>query len=472
MAGTVRPQRISAVNRRAEILAARWQELCLKYLPLAPENSIWRYHAPMSSGQPACGWKLHVSATVLNAPSVLDRIAPLLIARGASFKAPHSLVEIGKLNSGLEYQYSQVGKIITVYPRTETEAVFLAKRLHRLTQDLAGPAVPFDSRFGDTSNVYYRYGAFEHLEVKRWGRKISAMRGPDGVLVPDIREQAKPDWVADPFQRRKSSPRSKMTSPLRVVKVLSQRGKGGVYVAIDSRLHLPRLCLLKEGRKNGETSWDGRDGAWSVKNEKRVLSRLSATGVAVPRVLSSYELGGNFYLLIEFVDGQTLHAKLLSLSRRLSVTRIVDYGIQLAQFIQQLHRAGWCWRDCKPKNIMVTPAGRLVPIDFEGASPIARPASWRWGTPGFSRPGSSASGTGNGVADDDTFALGAVLFLLLTGKVYDPHQPLSIHKLRRNVPPSLSALVSRLLAVSNDAGAEIESTIAQLILISQKPKPE
>src|SRR6266571_3750541 len=137
----VRARQVMTVNRRAKILEARWQRLCAQYLPRAPQDSIWRYCAASKGQQPSSGWKLHVSATILNAPLVLHRIAPLLIARAASFKAPRSLVEVGKLNSGLNYRYSQIGKVITVYPRDDDEAVFLAKRLHELTKHLAAPSV-------------------------------------------------------------------------------------------------------------------------------------------------------------------------------------------------------------------------------------------------------------------------------------------------------------------------------------------
>lgn len=470
MRGTAALQRTLTANRRARILEARWQELCLEYLPRAAENSIWRYDAAKSDGQPSCGWKLHVSATILNASSVLDRIAPLLIARGVSFKAPRSLVEVSKINSGLDYQYGQVGKIFTIYPRTETEALFLARRLHQLTKRLGGPPVPFDLRFADNGNVYYRYGAFEPLEIRRGeGRKISAVYAPGGDLVPDVREQPKPDWVSDPFEKHKpKSAASKDAVPpsLRVLHVLAQRGKGGVYVAVDLSSQSPRLCLLKEGRKNGEVTWDGRDGACRVRNEKQVLSRLSAAGIAVPRVISSFAVRGNYYLLMEFIDGQTLHEKLWSRSRRLSIRQVANYGLQLAQFIDQVHRAGWCWRDCKPKNIIVTRKGRLVPIDFEGSSPLNRPDPIRWGTPGFSYPKLAGSKVDQGIADD-AYALGSILFLLLTGRVYDPERPLTIQTLRKNVPAALRDLVQSLLAIETAATIDIRRVSERLSLILQ-----
>ncbi|HMH45385.1 MAG TPA: phosphotransferase [Pyrinomonadaceae bacterium] len=453
--------------RRANILEARWQKLCASYLPRAPKDSIWRYDKGSHRLQPSCGWKLHVSATILNAPAVLKRIAPLLIARGTSFKAPRSLIEVGKLNSGLDYRYSQIGKIITVYPRTDDDAVFLAQRLHKLTKRLNGPSVPFDLRFSDSSNVYYRFGAFEYLELARNGRQVPAVYAPDGDLVPDVRELPKPDWVSDPFQACKpqsTSSRQKVSSPIRVINALVQRGKGGVYEAIDLASGRPRLCLLKEGRKNGELSWDGRDGAWRVRNEERVLKHLAACGVPVPRVHSSFEIDGTYYLVMEYLSGITLHEVLLRRHRRLAVAQVLDSGIQLARFMSRMHRAGWAWRDCKPKNIIVTREGNLVPIDFEGAAPIDRPDPLRWGTPGFIAPESKHAGAGSD-ATRDLYALGSILFLLLTGRVYDPAKPLTIEKLRTNVPSQLRELVGSLLATEPDLRPDTEAALSRLASI-------
>lgn len=458
-------------HRRARLLEARWQKLCALYLPHAPQESIWRYPHPKRQRRPRAGWKLHISATILNAPVVLKRIAPLLTARSVWFKAPRSLIEVGKLNSGLNYNYSQIGKIFTVYPRSDDEAVWLAQRLHKLTRQLPAPSVPFDLSISETSNVYYRFGAFEHIELTRNGRQVLAVYTPDGNLIPDVREQPKPDWVSDPFEAHKPRSRSakqEATSSIRVMSVLAQRGKGGVYQAIDFGPDNPRLCLLKEGRKNGELTWDGRDGAWRIRNEKRVLARLKACGVPVPQVHSSFEIAGNYYLVMEYLDGETLHDSLIRRRRRLTIAQVLDYGVQLATFISQMHKAGWSWRDCKPKNIIVTRAGRLVPIDFEGAVPIDRPDPWRWGTPGFT-PLQPRGKVGNGISDD-LYALGSILFLLLTGRVFDPAAPVTIQKLRRNVPPDLCRLVESLLSLKAAQTTAAGSVRARLISICLNSK--
>jgi len=462
-------------SARARILERRWRQLCARYLPRAPKNSIWCYRYRLDRRLPDSGWKLHISATILNAPAVLKRVAPFLIARRVQFKAARTLSDVAKLNSGLYHGYSQIGKVITVYPRNETEAIDLAGQLHQLTRRFTAPSVPFDLRFADTSNVYYRFGAFRRVAIEHPdGGRTLGVRTPSGELVPDARDNPKPDWVRDPFAdlkpRRLRSHIRNEAAPFRVLQALIQRGKGGVYQAVDFSSHAPRLCLLKEGRRHGEVTWDGRDGAWRVRNEERVLKRLAAGGVMVPAVYASFEVAGNYYLAMEWIDGESLHSLLLKRKRRFPLARVLSYGVQLSAFLSRMHQAGWTWRDCKPRNLIVTSGDHLVPIDFEGAAEIDRPDRLVWGTPGFVPPERQHRTEGDAVPDD-LYALGSILYLLLTGRVFNQTQSLHIKSLRREVPRELCGLVASLLAADAGQRPSAQSTTLQLTTILQKHWP-
>src|SRR5204863_196337 len=83
---------------------------------------------------------------------------------------------------------------------------------------------------------------------------------------------AKPDWVSDPFLGRGAGgaaahAESPLGTTFRAFQALTQRGKGGVYKALDLSAHPPRLCIMKEGRSVGELTWDNRDGRWRVRHE-------------------------------------------------------------------------------------------------------------------------------------------------------------------------------------------------------------
>src|SRR5215472_11043444 len=107
--------RLDATVAKAE---REWQRLCSIYLPIRPRGSIWRFSRKRNRNDPSQGWKLHVSATIISACSIFRLIAPYLKQRNASFKGSKSLKELGKLNVGIFYGFSQVGKFVTIYPES------------------------------------------------------------------------------------------------------------------------------------------------------------------------------------------------------------------------------------------------------------------------------------------------------------------------------------------------------------------
>ncbi len=447
-------QRCRDTNIIAQSLCQLWQKLREHYLPVTQNDSIWSFSRAQTRGDPEQGWKLHISASLLTACDVMRRVAPFLQSRRALFKAPSSLPTLGEINRGLGGSYSQVGKFITVYPQGDEEAVSLARRLHKLTLGLSAPVVPFDTKFRPEGCVYYRYGGFKQLEIENPdGTRTRAIRNPDGELVPDLfqGEQAEPSWVINPFARKRlarnlKTPDSPLNTTHHVFRALSQRGKGGVYQAIDLSVNPPRLCVLKEGRRGGELSWDGRDGHWRIRNEERVLKLLRAAGVNVPLIYSSFEAEDHYYLVTEFIEGEDLRQLLIKRRKRLTVPQVLRYGIELSQIISQIHAAGWVWRDCKPGNLIITKKGELRPLDFEGACRVDQPDPSMWNTTGFSPPESRDFCPVQSGAPEDIYAIGAIIYFLLTGKLLDVSNPVPISKLRRNVSSLLCDIVAELIA--------------------------
>lgn len=419
---------------------------------MRPQNSIWRFSRGLLPGEPEQGWKLHVPATVLTAVEVLRAVAPLLQGRGVLYKAPATLAELDKLNSGIHYGYSQVGKFLTVYPRNDEEAVLLARGLHRLTRGMEAPAVPFDLLYREGGCVYYRYGAFRLLEVEDLeGERTHAIRDPEGRLVPDRRDCAtQPTWAADPFAVRRArrpapTPASPLKTTYRAFSALAQRGRGGVYQALDLSSAPPRLCVLKEGRRAGEVSLDGRDGFWRVQHERRVLELLGRAGVEVPRLYDSFEAEGNYYVAVEFIAGESLDAWLWRRRRRLPTVSALRCGAALARLVARIHEAGWVWRDCKPGNVIVAGGGALRPLDFEGACRVESPDPLPWGTPAFAPPEGGEEFRGQSRLPEDLYALGAVVYFLLAGRTPDATARAPLSKMRRGVPADVLQVVDELL---------------------------
>ena len=435
------------------LLEKDWENLCQRYLPVFPEDSLWKFSRQINPDDPEQGWKIHISATILTATKILEKVAPFLCGNGVLFKAPTSLQEVKKINCGLFYGFSQVGKIITVYPGNADIAVSIAQTLHGLTFRFRSPTVPYDVPFQQPGCVYYRYGSFKTLAiVNPDGSHILAVRDPTGTLVPDLRQPgySVPNWVVDPFpQHRQTSMPVPVATPLkttfRAYDALFQRGKGGVYRALDLSVAPARLCVIKEGRRRGETDLDGRDGYWRVKHEENILRVLHQAGVKVPEVYASFEVEGHYYLAMELITGQNLQS-LLTKAKKIPIAEALRYGIQVAKLLERIHSDGWVWRDCKPLNLIVTKRKTLRPIDFEGACRIDLPDPMPWGTTGYVPP-EWIKGSGEGSRkSEDLYALGATLYQLLTGRIPDvKNPPIPLGTLRRKVPSIVRKIISELL---------------------------
>jgi hypothetical protein len=451
-------------------LNSRWRELSKHYLPFTNDDSMWRFSRDRDQNDPEQGWKLHVSATILSATEIFEAVSPFLHSEGAMFKAPVSLYELQKLNSGSLYGYSQVGKFITVYPRNVDEALSFAGELHQLTREWQAPVVPFDHHYRSKGCVYYRFGAFQKIEIENSDEERSYwMRDPEGNLIPDNRESTDvPAWVSNPFEKADLELSTAESTPLqttfKVFEAVAQRGRGGVYKAIDLSSTPPRISILKEGRKHGEVDWDGRDGAWRVLHEGRVLEALNRAGLSVPRLYSSFQIENNSYIVIELIDGVSLNDFLRRRRCRLSIRQVLRYAIGIASLVAKTHQAGWVWRDCKPGNIMITRGGTLKAIDFEGACLIDQPDPAPWGTRRFVPPEWDEAFCGQSRQPEDLYALGAVIHLMLTGA---PPEETS-NKPKRKVPKDLQQLVDSLLSPNPDSRPQADVVAQRLKRITQR----
>jgi len=415
----------------------------IKHLPLADGN--WSYSRPVCVDDPAQGWKLHVSATVLSAAEVFSRAEPILRRNGALFKVPCRLELLRSLNSGLT-DFSQVGKFLTVYPRSTDEALELAQELHRATRGLPGPRIPFDGQYRSESLVYYRYGAF----------RSSADGTPGFIHAPGRKRyrdkrapgQAVPRWLNDPFQKSRAKS-SKWGGLLRrqllVFKAKAQRGKGGVYEAVDLSVLPVRRVIIKEGRRHGETNWDGRDGYALVKHEAEVLRKLRKAGLPVPQIFREFTQEGNRYLVLERITDRPLLATRRMQPIRTSWRRAEKILEQLEPLLSNLHAAGWVWRDCKPSHIFLR-KGELRVIDFEGACRIGETKVLPWGSPDYIPPGYRGKFSRRAGTREDDYALGVIAFQFLSGKFppISSRRRASIYKATR-CPDSLRSRIESLL---------------------------
>jgi tRNA A-37 threonylcarbamoyl transferase component Bud32 len=447
----------------SEALERQWQRLCNKHLPVRVRGSLWRFSRKQNRGDLSQGWKIHISATVLSACEIFRLVAPYLTKRKVLFKATKSLAELSKLNAGIFYGFSQVGKFITIYPNSTESAIVMARELHALTASQAAPIVPYDNRLHGNSCVYYRYGGFSKRDVIFRKNKVPAVLRSDGKLVRDLRKPgtAVPPWLTDPFQAMPCRATREALTPLETdysnYEALVQRGKGGVYLALDHSFVRPKPCVIKEGRRHGETDWFGRDGFARVKHEARFLKQTSSALSSVPRILNNFQANGCFYLVMERILGRSLQ-RVIASRERISTRRILNYSRNMAQIVADIHAAGWAWRDCKPDNFYCQKGHELRALDFEGACRLRKSQPAGLMTPGYFPPKSRSKN--RDLEAMDLYALGTSIMQLLARSSSPTKLRTAFEREigKRNLPGSIAETIRNLRTAKSNVRLSARAT--------------
>ena len=366
------------------------------------------------------------------------------------FKATKSLAELGKLNAGVFDGFSQVGKFVTIYPESTERAVAIASDLHALTANQPAPVVPYDNPLRKKSCIYYRYGGFSDAFVIFRKRSLPAIARQDGGLVPDLREPgaAVPRWLTDPFLPARSRPALEFATPLETdytdYEALAQRGRGGIYQARDVSFVPARLCVIKEGRRHGETDWLGRDGFIRIKREAQFLRSSSPGIAAVPRVITTFCANGCYYLVMERITGRSLQ-RVIASRERMSTRRMLQYCAEMSRIVADIHAAGWAWRDCKPDNFLCQKDCKLRALDFEGACRLYEKDELGLCTPGYAR----LVARGGNVSSPETvdlYGLGTSIMQLIS-RSKSPINPAAAFKReikKRNLPRHFAKTIQSL----------------------------
>jgi hypothetical protein len=427
---------------RYQELEKAWIELLNCYLPFqGGADDFWRYSHEALTGLPRQGWKIHVSGTLLNGSEILRIVGPILRRRELVFKGVSSLSELGKLNCGLYYGYSQIGKFLTIYPPAPDIAAATAQELAYALRGQSAPAVPFETRVADNSPVFARFGLFRSEDGTE-GR----LKTPEGTEEADSR-QVNPKWATVPsglFLPLQSPAKGPLATSFRAYGFVSQRGKGGVYRALDLEAVPPRHCVLKEGRRFGEIDVHGEDGYSRVTLEVEILRELEQRGIPVPRTYATFEQSNHRYIVMEWMPGGSLGQRLFAPDKKqIALADALDLCVQIAGLVCQIHQCGWVWRDLKATNLLIDGNERLRPIDFEGAARCGSPISSPWGSPGHVPPEWEKADRASFAQDQ--FALGAVLRQIFTleNPLEKNRRPIS--EVRPDVPADLEGLIADLL---------------------------
>ena len=235
--------------------------------------------------------------------------------------------------------------------------------------------------------------------------------------------------------------------PYKVLRLLGVGGMGIVYVAEQER---PRRTVALKVLQRGLGSPALRR---RFEHEAELLGRLRHPGIA-----QIYEAGtagegaqAQAYIAMELVDGRQLtdHAD----ARRLGTRQRVELMHRVCEAIEHAHQRGIIHRDLKPANILIDESGQPKVLDFGVARALdaeVELTSYRThvgqlvGTLPYMSPEQVEGDPAEIDTRSDVFALGVILYQLLTGRL--PHEPTgrSLPEMARLIkdeaPPRLSTV--------------------------------
>ncbi len=228
--------------------------------------------------------------------------------------------------------------------------------------------------------------------------------------------------------------------------VLASVGTGGfgeVYKAVDTQAS-SRLVAIKQINLKGLSPQEMIDATETFNREVELLTQLAHPNL--PRVYEHFTDPDHWYLIMDFIEGQTIEQYLLSCGGSLPVDEVLEIGVQLCSVLNYLHtrQPPIIFRDVKPANIMLTPGKQVYLIDF-GAARFFKPGRLRdtiaFGSPGYAAP--EQYGKAQTTERSDIYSLGATLHHLLTG--HDPSEApfhfASLGSVKSGMPHDLNTLL-------------------------------
>jgi serine/threonine-protein kinase len=199
------------------------------------------------------------------------------------------------------------------------------------------------------------------------------------------------------------APGTMLANRYRVVALIKRGGMGEVYRAEDTKLGQEVALKFVRGILSAETL--GR-----LYEEVKIGRQVSHPSVC--RLYDIVEHAGHTFLAMEYVDGEDL-ASLLERIGRLSPERALEITRDLLSGLAAVHERGIVHRDLKPANVMIDGHGRAHITDFGLAVPLGEARDSSAGTPSYMAP---EQFEGRATAKSDLYALGLVVFEMLTGR--------------------------------------------------------
>lgn len=207
-----------------------------------------------------------------------------------------------------------------------------------------------------------------------------------------------------------------------VIRTLGAGGFGETYLAEDTYMPSKRRCVVKQLRPIHNNPQIYQLVQERFQREAAILEQLGGASDQIPALYAYFSSGGQFYLVQEWIEGDTLTGKVQK-QGLFSESAVQELFMNLLPVLDYVHSKHIVHRDIKPDNIIVRDRdGKPILIDFgairESMGTVVNSqgnptSSIVIGTPGY-MPSEQAAG--RPVYSSDLYSLGMTVIYLLTGK--------------------------------------------------------
>ncbi|HEY9690737.1 MAG TPA: YARHG domain-containing protein [Oculatellaceae cyanobacterium] len=240
-----------------------------------------------------------------------------------------------------------------------------------------------------------------------------------------------------------------------LIKALATGGFGDTFLAEDTQMPSRRRCVIKRLKPISNNLQVYQIVKERFQREAAILEQLGEVNTQIPRLYAYFEADGHFYLIQQWIEGETLSQKVQQ-QGVLPENDVKDILISLLPVLDYIHSHRIVHRDIKPDNIIFRHEDRKpILIDFGAVketmatvvnSPGNTTSSIVIGTPGFMPSEQTA---GRPVYASDLYSLGLTAIYLLTGNL--PQQletdtqtgEIIWHDHTLNVSPSFAAVLDK-----------------------------
>jgi serine/threonine protein kinase len=271
----------------------------------------------------------------------------------------------------------------------------------------------------------------------------------------------------------------------RITAFLSQGGFGYTYLA-DDDLFGKKVCIKElfisdrstRGPKQEVITEDSADFSFDYYStrfweEARQLAAFDHPNIV--KVKDFFRSNGSTYLVMEYIEGETLQAKKLKGGLN-DEQRIFAVMSQLLDAVETVHKASMLHRDIKPENVLIDKDNKVLLIDFGSARDFEDGKTISHTTlitPGYA-PIEQYSNRAKRGAFTDIYALGATLYFLLTGQKPLPatdryrEQLPSPQQLNSAISTQLSSAVMMAIAMEPEDRFQSVADLKAALLLSGK----